>query len=298
MSNKVLITGGTGKIGKFLVQSLVSKGFELILLSRGNEKALEAQGVRLVTGDVTNISSYSESLRGIDTVIHMAAVTHTNHPRLYYRVNTHATADLVKACKKQGVKRFIFVSTRAISEKGGDYSYSKLLAEKVVKESGLDWTILRLSEVYGAQGKEGVEMLLGLAEKLPVIPVIGNGSYKVAPVHVQDAVFAIAASLEKPEVSRNKIYNICGPENISVIELVDEIIRFKGLRKHKVFIPIWLCSFCLSVLALLFRDKVMAKDQLPRLISYKDGDFSLAKKELGFSPRSLKEDFLKKDGQS
>jgi nucleoside-diphosphate-sugar epimerase len=258
-------------------------------LSRGQENAKNAENLHIVKGDICVVSSYSDYLEGMDVVLHMAAVTHTNDSQLYYRVNTHATADLVKVCKKKGNKRFVYISTRAISEKGGDYSNSKLLAERVVKESGLDWTIMRLSEVYGLGGKEGVEMVLDQVQNLPFVPVIGDGSFKISPVHVNDVVLAIASVLEKDAASYRKIYNIAGPQEFTYNQFVDEILAFKGLKKAKIHIPMWLCSVVLALGSFLLKDRFMAKDQLTRLRAEKDANIKLAGSELNYHPHSVKE---------
>lgn len=298
MNKKVFITGGTGKIGKVLVKLLLSKGFELYLLSR-EQGAVKSEGnLHIVKGDVCVVSSYSDLLEGMDVVLHMAAVTHTNKPQLYYRVNTHATADLVKVCKKKGMKRFVHISTRAISEKGGDYSNSKLLAERVVKESGLEWSILRLSEVYGLGGKEGIEMVLNQVQSLPFIPVIGNGLFKICPVHVNDVVMAIAAVLESGDAACRKIYTIAGPQEFTYNQFVDEVLIFKGLKKAKIHIPVWLCSIGVTLCALLLKDRCMAKDQISRLRSEKDASISLAKNELNYKPRSIKEMLFSGNGKT
>ncbi|MBU1869695.1 MAG: NAD(P)-dependent oxidoreductase, partial [Candidatus Omnitrophica bacterium] len=146
----IFITGAEGKIGTFLVKALSEeRRYTLSLLSRANVDSDSGSVlVRHVKGDLCQAESYSSYLNGIDVVLHLGGVTHSNAGSKYYSVNSDATLHLIKACEQTGVKRLIFLSSRTASKEGGDYSYSKLIAEKYVQESSLNWLIFRLSEVY------------------------------------------------------------------------------------------------------------------------------------------------------
>ncbi|MFH1665263.1 MAG: NAD-dependent epimerase/dehydratase family protein [Candidatus Omnitrophota bacterium] len=290
---KILMTGAAGKIGGFLVKSLLDKGYgNITLLCVTENEISRLSGLRVggLRGDLLDVKSYSAALEGVDTVVHMAAVTHTNDKARYFRVNAEATLDLVNACKAKGVRRFIHVSTRAISERGGAYSESKSLAEKHVSESGLDWVIIRPAEVYGISGKEGVDMVLKNIRKFPVIPVLGNGKYKVAPVHIADVVRAITGVIDNPG-RKNRIYNIAGPEEFTYNEFIDKVLTLNGVSKIKIHIPVFMFRALAEVLALVFKDRFLAVDQIPRLLSDKSADISLAAHELGFKPARLEDMF-------
>ncbi len=291
MPKKIFITGGTGKIGRRFVDALSQMDFELCLLSREPQDDPNLQKASIIKGDISNPDTYKDHLKGVDTVVHLAALTHTNKTGEYYRINTYATADLVKACRLNNVRRFVFVSTRAISQKGGDYSRSKSMAEDCVKDSGLDWVILRFSEVYGSGGKEGVEMAWKFVNCLPVIPVIGNGLYKLAPLYIDDAVFALVKVLEGNALG--KIYNITGPEEFTYDQFIDKLLIFIKTQKPKLHIPVWFCRLAFWISAVIFGDKFTVKDQLPRLVSEKSADISMAKKELGFNPRKISGELIK-----
>ena len=101
----------------------------------------------------------------MDSVLHLAAPTHSRNDSEYFKVNWEGTLNLINACKKNDVGRFIFCSSGAASGKGGAYGLSKLESEELVCESGLPWIILRPSEVFGPQMKEGTGKLISWVEK-------------------------------------------------------------------------------------------------------------------------------------
>lgn len=247
----IFLTGATGKIGDIFLKGLLNEDYRIIVLSRKKlAKYIDNPKIKYVCGDISSPASYAADLKDVDIVLHMAAITHTNKISMYYEINSAATADLIKKCKEYGVKRFIFISTRAISEEGGHYSRSKLMAEKYVEGSGLDWVIIRLSEVYGIDGESGVSMILNNIERFPFIPIIGNGEYKIAPVYITDVLFAINQVIKKNDIKK-RIYNIAGPESFTFNEFIDKVLKIKKLKKFKIHIPVFLIRACAYILSFL-----------------------------------------------
>ena len=297
MSKKrVFITGATSKIGKYLVDRLDFSKYDIYALCRDKDHKL-APPVKIIPGDLSDPGSYSPVFENnIDIVIHLGAVTHTNDIDRYYKINAEATLQLVRSCEANNVKRFIFVSTRAISENGGDYSKSKAIAETYVRESRLDWVIMRLAEVYGISDNEGVDLVLNNIKKMLMVPIIGDGEYSIAPVHVSDVVSAIIAVIEKDEV-KGKLYNIAGPENFTYNKFIERILELYGVKKIKIHVPVVFASVLLRVYAAVYKNNPsLVIDQLPRLLSDKSYDISEAVRELGFAPLNL-ESFIGKNGR-
>ncbi|MEW6008498.1 MAG: NAD-dependent epimerase/dehydratase family protein [Candidatus Omnitrophota bacterium] len=295
MAKNIFITGATGRIGRHLIKSLLSAGNSLFLLEKPADNSVKNKSMHYILGDLLDPDSYKQVFKeGIDCLLHMAAVTHTNDINKYYAVNTDATLHLVRLCGNFGVKRFIFISTRALAESAGDYSRSKMLAERFIRESSLDWIILRLSEVYGSSTDKGITLILNHIGKLPFIPIIGRGDYSVAPVHISDVIFAITKVIED-DTLRNKIYTIAGPLSFKYNDFIDNVLAIRKLRKRKLYIPESVAKICLGLSALLFKDKFFVKDQLPRLLCEKSYDISEAEKDFGFHPISIEEAVLKND---
>lgn len=284
----LFITGVAGKIGSFLLDSLCGKGYLIRALFQDKAPSFKNQEIQSIVGDLLQPESFAFALQGVSTVIHLAGITHTNDISRYYRVNSYGTLQLLKLCKRHGVKRFIFISTRAICETGGDYSRSKRIAEKYVRESGLEWVVLRLGEIYGTKASKGIDAVLDYVERFPVIPVIGNGEYSVMPLYVADAVLSIVKVLER-EYLHGRIYTIAGPEVLSYNELIDKILSVKMARKIRLHIPFILTKILADISALIRKDAFLVKDQLPRLSCKKSNDISLAVAELGFAPVKIED---------
>jgi nucleoside-diphosphate-sugar epimerase len=287
---KIFITGATGGIGSFLVPSLADSGYELILLSIAPDITFSKyKNVQVLVGNILDSASYQTALIDVDIIIHLAAVTHTNDTALYYKINTEGTRILLAAAETANVKRFIFVSTRAIGKAGGGYSDSKAQAEELVKASGLAWTIVRPAEVYGVNEQEALTKLITGIEKMPFVPVLGNGRYKLAPVRINDVVQALCASLSR-ENTVGKTYTLAGPEEFTYLGLVDKVLNIKKLRKMKLHIPLFVISLLAHLIALLpFKHPPFVKDQVSRLLLDKSADISQARQELNYTPRSLLE---------
>lgn len=292
MNKKIIfITGATGKIGRHLIDALDIAKYDVYALCR-NEKVNFNSLPKVILGDLSDVSSYMPVFKNhIDILIHSGAVTHTNDINEYYKINAAATSELIKLCELNNVKKFIFISTRAISEKGGHYSTSKLMAETYIKASKLNWVIMRLGEVYGFSNGQGVDFILHSIKKMPIVPIIGNGKYGIAPVHESDAVSAIIKTLERDGIG-GKIYTIAGPENFTYNEFIDRILKLYKIRKIKIHIPRIFAWALLKICSVLFKKgSFLTMDQLPRLLSDKSYDISEASRDLGFNPSTL-ENFI------
>lgn len=282
MPRKIFVTGITGTLGRQLLPLLMRDRNEITALVRPGETDTAVEGVRYSAGDIRDPRSYQDHIKRGCTVLHMAAITHSNSAELYHSVNAEATESLIGVCQSNKAARFIFISTRAIAPDGGAYSRSKISAERAVVHSGLDWTILRIAEVYGCGSKRGVDALIRSIGTMPIIPVIGNGGYQLAPVHIDDVVSAIADVLRSVRPSK-RIYNISGPESVTYSELIDIICRCKKVKRIKLYIPLPIVRVAFFLLGMI-RDSWVVKDQLPRLLCDKDFTIEAAVKDFGYNP--------------
>lgn len=284
----IFITGATGGLGQKLIPKLSSSNYKLSLLSLDKENPFQQENVKIVAGNLLNPNDYKNDLKNIDVIIHLAAVTHTNNEKLYYQINTEGTKLLVDLAQQFGIKRFIFISTRAIGEKGGAYSNSKSLAEEIVKQSKLDWTIVRPAEVYGVAENEAITKLIRNIEKMPIIPIIGNGQYKISPVAVEDVINALIKIIEL-NTSSYKTYTLAGQEELSYLNFINLILKQKKLKKLKVFLPVFILKILANLFALLrIKKPFIVKDQIPRLLLEKSADISLARRDLNYNPQAIK----------
>lgn len=222
----------------------------------------------------------------MDAVLHMAAVTHTNRVGEYYRINRDGTEALLRAAGRADVERFVFVSTRAVGSTGGAYSDSKAQAEKAVRESPLPWLILRPAEVYGT-GTEMIDRLMWMTERTPIILVPGDGSYRLAPIHVDDLTEAMCRLIAKsPPVTGT--FTLAGPEDLSFDDCIERIRKAKGVSRLRLHVPLAALRGAASVMAALrLRRPPLVKDQIPRLLLHKDSDITLSRRTIRFEPRSI-----------
>ncbi len=278
---RVFVTGASSDIGLKIIKLLVTEGHKAICLSR--QAGFEIENAKILCGGLEDSERFAKYLKDIDLVIHAAAVTHTDHPDDYMKINFEGTKKLVSLAETHGAKRFIFISTRAIGLEGGGYAASKFLAEESVRDSRLNWVILRLSEVYGTNKNQGIDALIKLVLKNRIVPIIGNGQYEFSPVLVDDVVEVIFRLTQHDEIS-SKCYTICGPETFSMNELISELCRFHSLNRIRFHVPVFVVKMALRLKRFFPFPFNLTRDQIQRLQIPKDSDFSAAKRDLDFCP--------------
>jgi len=284
-SKKALITGATSSIGRSIISLLIEDGWHLKLLSRERYGAQDSQELSWSCGDLLKPKTLYAAMEGCSTVIHLAALTHSHDPKQYFEVNVKGTENLLKVAQDLNVERFVYFSTRAAGNKGGPYCQSRLMAEDRVQKSGVSWVIFRPAEIFGGSQQDSVSHLVRTIRKKKYIFVLSGQKYRVCPVYIDDVTEAMMQDLRKLSASR-QIYNLAGPEDMTFEQLVDRIAASWGIRPTKIRVPHVLAHLVLYLMSLLgIGDKVA--DQVPRLMSSKSSDNSLARKELNFNPRRL-----------
>lgn len=282
----ILLTGASSGIGAALIRRISScAGLEVKAMA--HRSLVNISGCEARRGDLNNPELLARAVDGVDTVVHMAALTRSAREPEYFRINVAGTQNLINACIKAGVKRIIYISSRAASLDGGGYSRSKLEAEECIKKSGLQWLILRPSEVYGQGAGDTINRLIKWVRGYPFVPVIGKGQARLSPVYIDDLVSAIERSILDVELQSETIL-LAGPEELTFDGLVDRIAEYFGVRRHKLHLPAGLVKFGATVLSGL-GVKILVPDQVPRLLCSKEHDVSKASKLISYSPRKLEE---------
>ena len=284
-----LVTGGTGFIGKRLVKRMQQQGVKIRVLTRsGVIDGIDKNGsVEFFTADLLRPETLIDLTKDIDIVIHVAGVTHTLDKNVYSQINVEGTRNLVLACKKNKIKKIIYISTRAISPSGGFYSISKMKAEQIVRNSSINFTILRLAEVYGGSKGKGIEHLINMIKKLPVIPIVGNGKYRLKPVYVKDVINAII-SVSQSDKTDGQTYTIAGPDAFTCNELIKLICDYLGVKRCLVHIPVKVVLFAAYINSFFMKSSIIYPDQVSRLISPKDENMGKAVEDFGYKPISFK----------
>ncbi len=264
----VLLTGATGFVGSAVLNELLDNGFKVGCIVRKSNTRLDGLPVQQLIADVSDPASYREYLADFDAIIHLVAIIEEKPSKgiTFERINTQATEELVKLASECGIKRFIHMSALGAAEEGiTPYFKSKGLAEKAVRESGLDYTVFRPSFIYGPNDAV-YSMIAEVIRKSPLglYPVFGNGKYKHQPVSVNDIARAVTRSLEN-EKSFKKSYDIGGPEALSFDKQLE--LLGKAIRKHcrPIHIPLGLSKLLVGI-AQLFPFSPIDRDRLNMLI--------------------------------
>ena len=282
----VLVTGATGEVGRPLLGQL-ERSRVVRVLSR-QPPANGATATEWIRGDLSDPETLVRACEGADPVLHMAAVTHARRTADYFRINVTGTANLIDAARRAGVRRFIFVSSRAIGAAGGAYCSSKELAESIVRSSGLDWVIHRPAEVYGIGTGDPIYPLVSSLRARSWVPIPGDGSYRLSPVHVADVTDAIVESIGSP-AAHGRTYMLAGPEEMTYLELVcrlESLLRLSPRRR--IHIPLAVVKLAAHAMG-RFAPGGIVPDQIPRLLLAKSTDNSAATQDLGFAPGRLEE---------
>jgi len=244
---RVLVTGASGFIGTALVPRLVAAGHTPRLLLRQPPARPPAPPAEVVRGDLADAASLRAAVAGTDAVVHLGAATTSGRldPAVAYRVNVGGATALIDACRVAGTELVIVLSTQHVHlARPGLYGRTKRIADTLFAGSGLPVTILRPSLVYGA-GTRGVFVkLASLVAKLPVIPVIGPGTWHLRPLYLDDLVGLIVETLGRPDVI-GRTYDVGGPDMVTYNEFVTAICAALTRRCRRVHLPIGL-SFVIA----------------------------------------------------
>ena len=286
---KLLITGASSSLAKHLTSELLATGKNFIRLLE-HKTPVTNEKCEILKGDLQNIEHLTKACSGIDTVVHLAALTHSSSSKAYWNINVVGTDNLLAACQKNNVKRFIFISSAAASEKAGEYGTSKLRGEERVKSASLDWIILRPSEIYGPNMEEGIGKLISWIKHFPIIPVIGDGSYFLSPVYVGDIVDGMIEVIKKDSL-KNKTLNLCGPERFSMNELVDHLAQICRVKRKKFFLPVWLVRLGIAFLSVV-KLNIAFSDQVPRLLCDKDTTINKTQAIIPYNPQKMGEGLI------
>ncbi len=289
----ILITGATGYIGRHLVARLVEQGERPRCLVRNSSHAsriLPASKVDLVTGDTIQLASLEAAVQGVETIVHAAFVTADRKEKpgsRYEETNVGGTANLVNAAKAAGVKRIVVLSGLGTKpDKAGSYMQGRYLAEQLVIDSGLGWTIIRPSVVFGKDAPF-IKGLVDLIRSAPVLPLIGGGTIRFQPIYVEDVATIILKVLAEPERTTSKIYTVGGPEQYSFREIFDALLKATGKKRPKVYAPTPLVGVGAAVMEAVLPKPPLTKAAMALFSFDNVTDIDSVERDFGFQPMSF-----------
>ncbi len=243
----LLLTGATGLVGSALLGRLLAEGAEVRCLVR-DPRRLGAQRVRvqIALGDLTDPPSFRNALRGVHTVVHLAASIRDQPRGSIEELNGIATWRMVEAAERQGVERFVFFSALGASTHHRTrFLRAKALAEQAVREAGVRSIVFAPSIVY-APGDPWLTLLERLA-LLPVMPISGRGRAVFQPIWADDVAACVVAALRGD--AGDVRYELAGPETLSHSEIVRTVLRSLNRRRLLVHLPTPIVSRALHMIA-------------------------------------------------
>ena len=285
----VMVTGATGFLGRRVVQALLDRGKDVRCLVRspGAEVMFDQDRVDVHYGSVTNPASLRAAFYDLEEVVHLVAVIQERGGATFYRINVEGTRNVLKAAEDGGVRRFVHMSAIGAQENPAmRYLYSKWVAEQLVFSSGIPYTILRPSLLFG-EGDEFMNALAGLIRTMPIVPVIGNGKNEFQPISVDDVARCVANAVDNPRL-RNRRVEIGGPQRLTYDQVVDEVAFTMSTKRWKLHIPVALMRFPVWLTEKLFSKPPVTKDQLAMLQVPNYSEKDTVQGEFRFSPRPVR----------
>ena len=239
---KIAISGASGFIGRHTADRLTAEGHETVRLAR---RANPGNGLR--TTDLSDVDQLAEAFAGCGSVAHCAGINREIGAQTFQRVHVEGTRNVVEAAKRAGVKKIVLTSfLRARPNCGSAYHESKWLAEEIVRNSGLDYTIIKAGVVYG-RGDHMLDHLSHALHTFPFFATVGFEEKTVRPLAVEDLVQVMRAALIDKRLKCQTVA-LLGPEEVHLSEAVRRVADVVG--QHPLMFP--LPVFCHTLMAFVF----------------------------------------------
>ncbi|HSR94069.1 MAG TPA: NAD(P)H-binding protein [Solirubrobacterales bacterium] len=288
----LLLTGATGSIGSRLLPLLLERGEDVRCLVREPRRlGTHRVDVQIALGDLGEMSDpylVRQALRGVDTVIHLAATIRDQPPHRIEELNGLATVRLLRAAERSGVRRFAFFSAlEAAAIQRTRFFRAKWLAERAIASSPLQTTVFAPSIVYDRS--DPWVTLLRRFSFLPVLPVSGEGRARFQPIWAADAARCVIGALDREGPDGRDRYELAGPETLSYDEMSDLVSRVAGRPRPLVHVPLPVIRAGLIGLRSIFGEAVFATWEEAELmeVSMTTERGTADALELGVEPRRM-----------
>lgn len=293
----ILLTGPSGFVGSNVLPALIEAGHEVRALVRDDAaraRVLQrlspeaAAHVTFAIGDVTDAGSLGPAVRGVDAVVHLVAIARDwNGGKDLTRINTLGTVDLVAAMEAERVQRLVHVGAMGVVDDPAlHYASSKARAEAAVRASGLRWTILKPSLLWGE--RDGFfNVIAQLVRTSPgVVPVPAGAKSRFQPLACADLARVVVLALER-EAAIGQSYDLGGPAFWTYKEMVREVLRGMGKRRLIAPVPLPLIKLVARTAEKIRIPFPVASDQLRQLSFDNASDRDVVERDWGFAPMAM-----------
>ncbi|HWG62265.1 MAG TPA: NAD(P)H-binding protein [Streptosporangiaceae bacterium] len=278
---RLLVTGGSGFLGGYVLTEAVRRGHEVIALARSEAAArtVAKRGAHPLAGDLDEAAGLPAVFRTTrcDVLVNLASLGFGHAPTI------------VAAAESAGIGRAVFISTTAVTTSLPARSREmRLLAEDQIRRSDIDWTILRPTMIYGDAGDRNLSRLLMMLRRTPVLPVPGGGGRLQQPVHVADVADAVLSAAGQPAPATG-IYDVAGPHPLTFSQLLRTAARAVGSRTRFIPVPLGTALAAARCYEAVSRQPRIRAEQLQRLAEDKAFVVEPAIRDLGYAPRTFAE---------
>ena len=283
----IAITGATGFVGGAVVQRLLRRGHDVRALVREPERAgrlRDLGSVELVAGDLEAAAALRGLMAGAEAAVHLVGIIAESGRQTFERIHVEGTARVVAAAREAGVRRFVQMSALGARAEPAATAYhrSKAAGEEVVRSCGIHSVILRPSLVAGA-GSPPLRMAIDLVRFAPVVPIIGDGRYRLQPVWIEDVAEVFAVAVERPDLAGT--FDIAGPDQLTWHEMVDLIERALAVTRRRIGVPVSMVRFAAHAGVALPQLSPISPDQLQMLLEGNITEANAVETVFGVRPR-------------
>jgi nucleoside-diphosphate-sugar epimerase len=282
----LLVTGITGHTGRWFLDKLITENYQgeirCLVRDNSNTDILDQSGLNInkVYGDIQDKEFLDSSLRGINTVVHIASISYSNN--------------VSEAAIRNKVNWLILIHTtgRYSRYKSASEEYIKIEDGILEKREHIGVTVLRPTMIYGSSLDRNMYKLVGYLSRFIFFPVFGDGQNLMQPVNARDLGIAYYNVLVNKDKTYNKEYNLSGKTPIKYIDLIRCVSKTLGRHNIIIKVPLWFSIFCVKIYNAIDKKAVISVEQVLRMQEDKVFSYEEAAKDFNFSPMSFEEGIL------
>lgn len=266
---KMIIAGGAGFVGRNLVRIMLQNGFkenEIVVIDfdQENLEYFKDYNIKTLWADLSQRGDWENEFESSDYLINLAAQISSPQYEPFHRNNVLNTQNLIDVAKEKGTKRIIqFSSAAVLSVRKDDYANTKSEGETLVKDSGLEYCIIRPSLMYGPTDDKNIGYLINFAKKFPFFPIPGNGKWPRQPIYIDDMCFLVISLIKDFPV--NQIFGINGKESIYFKDMIKVVLDEVDGFHFRLFLPVIVFKFAMMFYQKLIGNEEFTTDQVDSL---------------------------------
>jgi NADH dehydrogenase len=287
----VALTGGTGYVGRAVLERLLRHEHQVRVLARTPSRAgwlRDRGGVEVVEGDLHDREALRTLAQGAGAVVHLVGIIVETGRQTFERVHVGGTRNVIAAARSAGVARLVHMSALGARPDAAATGYhrTKWNAEEDVRSSGIPGAVMRPSLIAGP-GNQALTMMVNMLRVSPVLPVIGDGQYRMQPVALADLAEAFALAVERTDITGT--FDLAGPEQLTYHQMLDQLEDALGVRRRRVSVPVGMAKFAALAGTALPNLAPITPEQLQMLLEGNTTQSNALPTVFGITPRPFSE---------